>query len=91
MKKAEKSKNVTTEDLAVMVQKGFSDLENRLGGKIDGLENRIDVFEDRVNRKFDQLSNRIDDLALNRATWQGLKIVEARVQRIEKRLHISLK
>ena len=96
--KSNKKNNITIDDLAGMVQKGFSDSEHRLGVRIDkiekrfdGFEKQFDGFEEKVSRRFDQFSNRIDDLALNRVTWEGLKVVQARIDRIEKKLHISLK
>lgn len=91
MKKSNKMKATTIDDLARMVANGFTDVEKRFVG-IDG---KFDSLEEKMNQKFDQrfnqLSNRIDDLALNRVTWEGLKVVQARIDRIERKLHISLK
>lgn len=39
-------KNITINDLAIMTQKGFADLEGRM-------DKRFDDFEERINRRFD--------------------------------------
>ncbi len=61
-----KSKGVMTLDkLAGMMANGFSNLEERLGGRIDKLDIRVGSLEnsfDSLEVKFDSLENRIDTL-----------------------------
>ena len=42
-------KKITIEDLAIMVQNGFNDVEERLGGKIDGLKQEFEGLKQDVN------------------------------------------
>ncbi len=98
---------MTLDKLAGMMARGFSDLENRLGERIDGLdgrvdslggrigslenkfdslENRIDTMEDSILQKFSGLENRIDDLAEGKATREGVKVINTRLTRVEKKL-----
>lgn len=67
------------EDLAVMTARGFEDIEGRLSKKIDDVDEKL-------SRKIDGLSNRIDDLSLNRATREELKILEIRIDKVEKKV-----
>jgi TolA-binding protein len=84
---------VTLDSLAVMMAGGFSDLENRLGSKIDHIDQRLsklidglDERTDKLEGKIDGINNRIDDLALNRATRDESKQLNARLTRIERKL-----
>lgn len=63
------------EDLAVVTGKSFEDVNQR-----------IDDVEEKLSRKIDGLSNRIDDLSLNRATREELKILSIRVDKVEKKV-----
>lgn len=79
MKENKKTKKVSMDDLAIMIGRGFEDVENRLSKKIDDVEEKL-------SRKIDGLSNRIDDLSLNRATREELKILSIRVEKVEKKV-----
>ncbi len=84
-----KSKGVMTLDkLAGMMANGFSNLEERLGGRIDSLENRIDTLEDGILQKFSGLENRIDNLAEGKASRDEVHVLNTRVIRVEKKLSI---
>ena len=85
-KENNKTKKVSMDDLAIMIGRGFEDIEQRLSGKIDGLDKKIEYVEERLSRKIDGLSNRIYDLSLNRATREELKILEIRVEKVEKKV-----
>jgi len=89
-KKDLKKKEVTINDLAVMVAKGFSNVDKR----IDGLEERMDKFEDRVGKfeekmdyRLNSLSNRIDASIDNRVTIQQYEVLVARVNKIEDKVN----
>ena len=91
--KIPKIKKVSMDDLAIMIGRGFEDVNQRIGGvesslsqRIDGLDKKIDDVEERLARKIDGLSNRIDDLSLNRATREELKILSVRVDKVEKKV-----
>ena len=62
MKKT-KSKNVSTDELAVMVKSGFDSVEKRIDGVEQGLNKKIDGVEERLTSKIDHLTRRIDALA----------------------------
>jgi hypothetical protein len=89
---------MTIDKLAAMVANGFSNMENRIGVRIDGLDtkiealdHRMEVFDHRMEvfeGKLDGINNRIDDLAVNRATRDEHKQLDARVTRIERKLAI---
>ncbi|MBM2817818.1 MAG: hypothetical protein HW401_408 [Parcubacteria group bacterium] len=73
--KIPKIKKVSMDDLAIMIGRGFEDVDRRFGD-----------LEERLSRKIDGLSNRIDDLSLNRATREELKILSIRVEKVEKKV-----
>lgn len=68
--------------LAQITAKGFMDMEEKF-------DKKIEVLDEKFSQKFDNLSNRIDDLAMNRATREQVKIPEARIQRVENKLQIK--
>ena len=91
--KKTKTNKVSMDDLAIMIGRGFEDVNNRFGEldsrlsrKIDSLDNKIDAVEEKLLRRIDGLSNRIDDLSLNRATREELKILSIRVEKVEKKV-----
>ncbi|OGI26935.1 MAG: hypothetical protein A2359_02060 [Candidatus Moranbacteria bacterium RIFOXYB1_FULL_43_19] len=63
-KKNQPKKNkMTLGKLAGMVQRGFVDLEDRLGGRIDGVENRLNGVEARLDGVETRLDNVVMDIA----------------------------
>lgn len=74
------------EDLAVMTARGFEYVNNRFGELDSRLSKKIDDVEEKLSRKIGGLSNRIDDLSLNRATREELKILSIRVEKVEKKV-----
>lgn len=54
--------------------------------KIDNLDKKKYDVERNLMYKTNCLSNRIDDLSLNRATKEELKILEMRVEKVEKKI-----
>lgn len=74
-----KRKNITNEELAGMVQRGFSETkedvrqtEKRLVRSIEGLELKISAYGSRWSQDFEQIHNRVKEL-------------DARVDMLEKR------
>lgn len=81
-----KTKKVSTDDLAIMIGRGFEEVDKRFDDLDSRLSKKIDDVEEKLSRKIDGLSNRIDDLSLNRATREELKILEIRVEKVEKKV-----
>ena|SRR3989344_5207778 len=80
------------EDLAVMVARGFDAVDKRfeqVDKRFDGVDRRFDILESKLSQKIDGLTNRIDDLALNRATREEVKILEHRIGRIEEKIGLK--
>ncbi len=75
-KKNEKNKKITIDGLAVMVQGGFM-----------GVNSQIKELRQDLSHKIDGLSNRIDDLSINRASREEVKILDMRLTKVEKKLH----
>jgi len=45
-----KGKNITIDDLAIMVQRGFSEAAKNNGARFDGVDKRLDKVEKRLDR-----------------------------------------
>jgi len=87
-KKTQKKKNMTIDGLAVIVAKGFDAVDKRFDAvdkRFDAVDKRFDSLEERLTNKINGLDQRIDDLALNRATRDELRIIQLRVDRLEKK------
>lgn len=89
MKKTLK-KNVTIDELAVMVANGFDAISAKFDSKLDdkfaSLDKKIDEVEERLSGKINGLECRIDDVALNRATKDEVYALALRVSKIEKKV-----
>ena len=92
MKKKRKTKNTSNneiksliERLAASTAKGFTHMEKQFDEKLDL---KILKLEERLGNRFDGVNNRIDELALNRATRDEMKILSIRVDRLELRTGI---
>lgn len=86
MKENKKTKKVSMDDLAIMIGRGFEDVDKRFDELDSRLSKKIDDVEEKLSRKIDGLSNRIDDLSLNRSTREELKILSIRVDNVEKKV-----
>lgn len=74
------------EDLAIMTGRGFEGVDKRFSELDSRMSNRVDDVERNLSYKIDGLSNRIDDLSLNRATREELKMLSIRVEKVEKKI-----
>ena len=75
-----KKKEVTIEDLAGMVQRGFVQMDNRFDGvdkRLDKIENRLDKVEDRLDSIETELIKKVDKVDHN--------TLDYRVEKLEKR------
>lgn len=79
---SKKTKNISIDDLAIMVSNGFSNLSNEFNTKIDNLEEKL-------TNRMQGLERRIDDLAFNRASRDEVKMLDLRITRIEKKIGVS--
>ena len=96
-------KEMTIDDLAIVVAKGFGDVMEIMDERFEQVDKRFEQvdkrfgqvdeklkkIDEKINQRFDGLSNRIDDLSMNRSTREETKILEMRVDRIEKALKIK--
>ena len=67
------NKKNTIDDLAIMVQKGFDETNEKLGGRMDKLDGRMDKLDGRM----DVLEKKVDD---------GFSHVEAGLDAINKNI-----
>jgi len=91
-----KNKKMSVEDLAIIVQGGFKEMESHFNNrfddvykKFDDVDRRFDILEQNISHKIDGLSNRIDDLSINRASREEVKILDMRLTKVEKKLHLQ--
>jgi hypothetical protein len=85
-------KNITINDLAIMVQKGFSDIESRMATKaemnkkFEAMDKQFEVIDRRfgaMDKKFDRIDNRFDFVDKKLARIESVLVTDHR-QRIEK-------
>ena len=84
-----KTKPVSTDDLAIMIAKGFSEVDRKFDGvdkKFDSVDKKFENLENKLTQKIDGLGNRIDHLADSKVSWNGHKKLEDRVVRLEESL-----
>ncbi|MDE2041429.1 MAG: hypothetical protein KGI59_03565 [Patescibacteria group bacterium] len=83
---------ITVDELAIMINKGFmaadrslkdnlASLETRLGDRIDGLEQHM-------NYRLDGLQNQLDNIYLNYITRREHGLLKDRVTKIERKVGI---
>ena len=77
-KMSKKIKKVTIDGLAIMVSKGFENVEAKMATKED-LKN----LEERMNGKFEGVNRRIDDMSMNRVKYEDRSKLKSRVDFIE--------
>ena len=77
------------------MEKRFDQMDQKFEDMISGLDNklsdRITDLDEKLSGKIDGLNNRIDDLALNRATREEMKLLSFRVENIEQKVGIKTK
>lgn len=73
----QKKKKMTLDKLAGMVQRGFVDAEERLGNRIDGIEQRLGGIEQRLDDVVLDVSD------LKRGQKEILKKLDEKVERVE--------
>ncbi|MCK5122888.1 MAG: hypothetical protein KAQ87_01960 [Candidatus Pacebacteria bacterium] len=68
----ETKKEITIDELAGMMQRGFVALENKMDSKFDKLDSKFDRLDNKVNglksemdRKFDRVDERFDQVLTN--------------------------
>jgi len=74
------NKKITIDDLAIMVQKGFDETNEKLGGRMDKLDGRMDKLDGRMDKldgRMDVLEKKVDD---------GFSHVEAGLDAINKNI-----
>lgn len=81
MKKGVKTKKITIDKLAIMMNNSFERIEEKMATKED-LKN----LEIRMNGKFEGVNNRIDDIAITRTKSEDFNKLKVRVDFIEKNL-----
>ena len=88
IKKTAKTKKITLEDLAMMTQKGFAGMDERLGNmrvemgkRFDKVEDRLDKVEDRLGRVEDRLAN--VEYLISSDINKRMEVVEHKVRRME--------
>lgn len=99
MNKNIKKKNITNEDLALMIAKGFGDVDKRfeeidkrflgVDGKFNLVDEKFKDLEGRLSQKIEGLSNRIDDMIFNRPTREEMFILVKRVEKLENKIGIK--
>ncbi|MDO8482607.1 MAG: hypothetical protein Q7S86_02200 [bacterium] len=83
----EKSKKISTDDLAILINRGFervetkiNDVESGLTSKIDSVDERLTSVRDELVRKLDGTNARIDDLAFNRVKYSDFDLLKKDVE-----------
>ncbi len=76
---------ITNEDLARMVQQGFSDIDKRVTSEIGSVHKRLDEVENKIDNVQTTLLNHMDAEAVHRGQ------LEQRVSVIERQLGIAEK
>lgn len=73
------------DNLAGVVQRGFVDLEERLGSRIDGVETRLGSRIDGVEARLVNVENRLDKVVLDIADMKRdiLKKLEQKVDKVD--------
>lgn len=86
-------KEMSIDDLAIIVAKGFSSMTETLDERFEQMdqkfEKRLKEMDQKIDQRFDGLGRRIDDLATNRTTREESRMLEMRVERIEKTLKLN--
>lgn len=92
-----KTKRITIDDLATMVNNGFKEADKNLHSVVDSainsleerLNKRIDSLETRMDMGFKGLQAQIDNMAINNVTLQEHNFLANRVKKIERKIGIN--
>jgi type I site-specific restriction endonuclease len=93
------TEEITIEKLAVMINNGFKEahkdlidvtsrLEEKLSGRMDSLEQRMDNFEKKMDYRFDGLQNQLDNIYLNYTQRHEHNLLKERVRKVERKVGI---
>jgi hypothetical protein len=90
--KQEKQKNITIDDLAIIIKKSFDVVDKRFDD-VDKRFSAVDKRFDTVERRFENIDNRLNNLELGQkeiieqlkkvAFRYGIEFVESRLARLE--------
>ncbi len=96
-----KTKRITIDDLATMVNNGFKEADKNLHSVVDSaINSAVDSLEERLNKRIDSLETRmdmgfkglqaqIDNMAINNVTLQEHNFLANRVKKIERKIGIN--
>ncbi len=96
-----KTKKVTIDDLAVMVNNGFKEADKNLYSVVNSIVNSsVDSLEERLNKRMDSLETKMDmgfkglqaqieNIAINHVTVREHGILTNRVKKIERKIGIN--
>lgn len=83
-----KQKKVSTDDLAIMIGRGFKDVGEKVkdvDGKVVAVDERLTSVRDELLRKLDGTNARIDDLAFNRVKYADFDLLKKDVDVLKKK------
>lgn len=89
VKKISREKEITTEELAIMVNKGFTYVQEEFTetySRFDSIDARFDIVDERFERvdfRFDSMDKKLDIILRNMATKHDLKRLEVRIEKLE--------
>ena len=84
--KKENRKKISTEDLAVMVARGFSSMEGKMEGKFEKLENNLSTFKTETEDNFKKIRNDILNMGDKFVPRHEFDTLLIRVGRLEQRV-----
>ena len=81
-KSPKQKQDVSNEDLALMIGRGFASVDERFKEVIKEVDKRFEKIEQRI----DGLSNRIDDILVTKATRDEVRALDRRLELVENKL-----
>ena len=87
-----KTKEMTVDELAIIMAKSFSSIDEKfiaVDKRFDAMDKRFDDVDEKINYRFDSLSNRIDHFVVDNVTHEEHHLLESRVSKIEKKFKIA--
>ena len=87
-----KAKEMTVDELAIIMAKSFSNMDEKfiaIDGKFEAIDKRFDEMDKKIDYRFDSLSNRLDRFVLDNVTHEEHRLLETRVSKIEKKFKIA--
>ncbi|MCC2630302.1 MAG: hypothetical protein K0S38_111 [Candidatus Paceibacter sp.] len=81
-------KNITIDELAIMMNASFEDLRHNLGKKIDDVKDELDDFKKETTNRFDTVDERLDrvDERLERIEDTMFREDRQRLERLEDKM-----